>query len=647
MKKIWKSHLLALLLCLSMVLPFLPETVQAADDNSNYVALGDSITTGYGLADSDSNFATILAGSDLILKNLANDGETSEQLAKKLSTDSTYRTAVENAELITLSIGGNDLMNALYNYLADKTGLSAADVRTALEDPTDSNRNSVLGTAMLTIKDFAQSAYATEAVAMFAQNFTTIVNVITNLNPNAMIVVLNQYNPYGYLDNNPAVLSVVEAFEQGVASLNTIFATGAQTGAYVVADVYNAFENADSNPCNAYFNSQTDLSLDFHPNTDGHQLIANTIEKLDLLNHVTASGDTYDRNGFEDVTYTYSCSGSAEFTELQLNGTPLTKDKDYSVFYGNRVVIEEEYLNELLEQGELHEGSTLKLTFRFSEGNSVTKSLFIPETYKVTVNCEPYDDWGYFAANGYSDSSTNVYYAAKGEEVYLEAIPYLNYTFDCWKLGDDVLSEEAGYIFTPDSDITLTMLFSPAPCYLELSPAELDFGVVDVTYDQPDARTVTITNVGENAAVLIIPPSENYVVDELSEHYLDPGSSATFTVRPAANLAKGTYNESIAVYTISADIPQPMSLSLEDEEELIELPEEAMIAAELKVSFQVGKDSVVQTDTNEQSPKTEATNVTPRTGDTNHIFNWLLLLVVSGIAIETYFVINKKRKTNR
>lgn len=644
MKKIWKSPILTLLLCLSMLLPVLPETVHAANDNSNYVALGDSITTGYGLAADESNFATILAGSDLTLNNLAVDGETSGQLFEKLSSDTTYQTAVKSAELITLTIGGNDLMNALYNYLAGKTHLSAEQVKKALTDKNDSNRYMVLTTAMTNIDGFASSQEATAATSTFQNNFTNIIAAIQTLNQNATIVVINQYNPYSRL-NNSMTNSIVSAFDTGVTALNTIFSTSAQTGAYVVANVYDAFKVADENPCNAYFNSQSDLNLDFHPNTDGHQLIANTIEGLDLLNRVTASGDTYDRNGFEYVTYTYSCPSGANFTELQVNGTTLTKDEDYSVFYGNRVIIKNEYLNKLLEQGELLEGSTLKLTFRFSEGNSVTKSLFIPETYKVIVNCEPYDNWGYFAANGNSNNSTNIYYVTKGEEVYLEATPYLNYNFDCWKLGDEILTEDAGFTFTPESDITFTMVFSPAPCYLELSPDELDFGVVDVTYDQPDARTVTITNVGENTAALIIPSSEHYVVNELSECTIEPGSSATFTIRPAANLAKGKYNESIAVYAVSADVQQPMSLYLEDE--VIELPEEAMVAAELKVSFQVGKDSVVQTDTNDQSPKTEATNVTPRTGDNNHVFNWLLLLAVSVLAIGTYFAINKRHKTNR
>ena len=40
---------------------------------------------------------------------------------------------LENADLITITIGGNDLMGALYEYLAEETDNTPEAVKTALE----------------------------------------------------------------------------------------------------------------------------------------------------------------------------------------------------------------------------------------------------------------------------------------------------------------------------------------------------------------------------------------------------------------------------------------------------------------------------------------------------------------------------------
>lgn len=634
MKKTWKTRLFALLLCLSMLLPFLPETVQAA--GMSYVALGDSITTGYGLADDESNFATLLTGSNYSLDNLAAAGETSQSLLAKLS-DNTGETcqAVKNADLITITIGGNDLMNALYTYLAGKTGLSSDEVKNALTDKADPNRQKVLLGAMSNISGFASSPEAAQAMTALANNFSAIIGAIRTANPDVTLIVANQYNPYSHLEGMQGAL-ISSAFEAGIASLNRLISSGAANGGYIVADIYTAFKNAADNPCNAYFNSIADMELDFHPNAYGHLLIATTILNLDVIpiNGVTASRDAYDRNGFVDVEYTLSHPDGISLTEIKIGEETLTEGEAYTLS-GDTVTMSNDYL------GQQKEGETLDLTFCFTEGNTVTKSLLIPETCAITVNSDPVD-CGYFSVNGFSDSSTNVYYAVKGEEIELgaSAYDYLNYEFDCWKLGDEILSEDEYLTITPTSDMTLTMAFSSLPCLLTLSPAELDFGVVDVTYDQPDARTVTITNTGENTVAVMVPSSEHFVVDELSDEFIDPGSSATFTVQPAANLAEGKYSESIPVYAVSANIPQPRAFT----NEVIELPEDA-IAAEVKVSFQVGKDPVVTTETNKQTPtKTETASGTPKTGDSSHAGGWLLLLLASGFGAGAYLVCAKKRK---
>ncbi len=105
--------MLALLLTLCMVLA-LPVGAAAG---SMYLALGDSISKGTDLENVETErFPALVAaelGDDYELVNLAEDGETTTSLLEKLATED-YQTAVASADIITLTIGGNDLMEILY-----------------------------------------------------------------------------------------------------------------------------------------------------------------------------------------------------------------------------------------------------------------------------------------------------------------------------------------------------------------------------------------------------------------------------------------------------------------------------------------------------------------------------------------------------
>lgn len=54
-----RKRLISLCMVLALCLSLLPVTVLAA--SSSYVALGDSITTGYGLGEGEQSFAEIVA----------------------------------------------------------------------------------------------------------------------------------------------------------------------------------------------------------------------------------------------------------------------------------------------------------------------------------------------------------------------------------------------------------------------------------------------------------------------------------------------------------------------------------------------------------------------------------------------------------
>lgn len=321
-----KRRVLSVLLSLCLVLSLLPTAAFA--QGKSYVALGDSITTGDGLAGSEQAFPEIVAeetGYDLT--NLAVSGATSQDLLETLSDDRASD-AVEGADLITITIGGNDLMGALYQFLADKYNegknesdqIDAQRVQIALVDETDEIHSAVLLTALFNISNFATSNQADDALDMVADSLGAVIEQITSMNSDACVIVANQYNPYSHIEGTSAA-AIVNAFEAGVKRLNSeVLEAG---NGYEIADVYTAFKDAADNPCNAYFTSATDMDLDFHPNAYGHDLIAEVVSSL-LAEGEEPGGEDSDPELPEPLV-----------DSLYVNGENILEAQDYTVQCGS------------------------------------------------------------------------------------------------------------------------------------------------------------------------------------------------------------------------------------------------------------------------------------------------------------------------
>ena len=278
-----RKRILSTLLALCLALSLLPASALAAGgEQKSYVALGDSITTGYGLAENETGFAKQVADSNgYTLTNLAQDGATSTDLLEVVTSEANADT-LKNADLITITIGGNDLMNALYAYLADayntqnNTGITADDVKASLAGThSEIQQFTMLILAASKISDFPRSTEATTALGAFTTNLTNIISAIKGNNSSAEIIVVNQYNPYSRLSTGN--LLDLSALDSAVQALNTAISSGATAG-YTVADVYTKFKEAENNPCNASVSPS--INLDFHPDATGHGLIADTISAL-------------------------------------------------------------------------------------------------------------------------------------------------------------------------------------------------------------------------------------------------------------------------------------------------------------------------------------------------------------------------------
>ena len=305
-----KRKFLAILLSLAMLFTLLPPGAALAASPS-YVALGDSITTGYGLS-ADNNVETnkslsfaaqVATNNNFALNNLAENGETSASLLDKLtkSDDPDYETvteAVKSADVITITIGGNDLMDALYEYLATRnSSLGTAD---QIAEKLAKGEFNALELYLLigSIQGFDPS----NALSTFESNLPKIINAIQDINADVPIVVTTQYDPYGHIDTSSldgSIKSTIElvlaVFTSGVQALNDKIKV--QNAGYTVADVYSKFEerNTSSVPlCNARFAAlddyNLDYNLDFHPNADGHKVIADVVgDAMKIVTGVTVS----------------------------------------------------------------------------------------------------------------------------------------------------------------------------------------------------------------------------------------------------------------------------------------------------------------------------------------------------------------------
>lgn len=259
-----------LLLCCGMV----PASASAAGTGS-YVALGDSISAGYGLSEGELSFPERLAQSTgyALADFSSSDGVTSQALLETLSQPE-VADAVKNADVITITVGGNDLMNALYEYLADAPGVSmtADQIRDGLVNGTIKDPL-VLLTLMNSLSGFPKSSHAEDALTTLRTNLSSALAQIKVMNPDVTCIIANQYNPYWHI-KEAAAIGIVLTFETGVLDLNTTLAEVAQTQGVTAVDVYGAFHVSADNPCNADFTAIDDFNLDFHPNALGHQLIA-------------------------------------------------------------------------------------------------------------------------------------------------------------------------------------------------------------------------------------------------------------------------------------------------------------------------------------------------------------------------------------
>ncbi|WP_240050886.1 GDSL-type esterase/lipase family protein [Metabacillus litoralis] len=256
-KKLVTLSLLLLLIGMSIT----PATsANELDEKLTIVSLGDSITMGWGIDNQDPNtqspsaFPFLIGNSHNEVLNVSYPGWTSGELLSAVSLDIS-KEKLQQADVVTLNIGANDLLQAINLQEFIKSGKS-------LTDPAD--------VAEIQGKVAATSAEITK-------NLSSIINVIKQ-ETDAPILLYSLYNPFGP-DTDPQSIS------------SQLYLVGNLITESVNTSVYNPMaSNTGSHyldSYSAYDGKQAEYIIpeDIHPNKVGQQILADlaTAKLLDLF----------------------------------------------------------------------------------------------------------------------------------------------------------------------------------------------------------------------------------------------------------------------------------------------------------------------------------------------------------------------------
>lgn len=271
---------MAVLLMGAAILPAIAASANNGKNKyGNMLVLGDSISTGYGLQNYTpggdpylcQSYGNILAAS-LGLENGKNyinravNGDASYDLLALLPS---MGENIKAAELIVISIGGNDLLHILPQFASSLTGRTVTDLQAA------ASAVMAMDSTVLSQKlaDPAGLTIVLGAISEYSKNLPLIIEGIHTVNPTARVIFLAQYNPMAGSFVSP---EFGEFAGNAIDSLNLALNTAVEASGYgyEVADIPSVI--------NVNAVGYTNISdADIHPNADGHAKIAEYL--IDLI----------------------------------------------------------------------------------------------------------------------------------------------------------------------------------------------------------------------------------------------------------------------------------------------------------------------------------------------------------------------------
>ncbi|WP_164847973.1 SGNH/GDSL hydrolase family protein [Lacticaseibacillus hulanensis] len=216
---------------------------KVADHKLVLTAVGDSLTHGVGDTTDQGGYVPLIAqdievetGMKVQTSNFGVTGDTSQQIKKRVVKDKKLIKQLKRADVITMTVGGNDLMHLLQNNLLD---INTKDVN--------------------------------KGISKFQTHLKSLIHAVRKNNPSAPIYVFGIYNPfYVYFPNVVKMQTSVHDWNN-----ETKKTLGQMDNTYFV-DIDSVLTKGDSDSSASATNASKAVNRliygkdHFHPNNAGY-----------------------------------------------------------------------------------------------------------------------------------------------------------------------------------------------------------------------------------------------------------------------------------------------------------------------------------------------------------------------------------------
>lgn len=222
----------------------------------HYVALGDSLTEGVGDSTNQGGFVPLLSqqltnqyGYQVEAVNYGVAGNTSKQILKRMQETPEIVASLKEADLLTLTVGGNDLRQVILSNILD-----------------------------LNIQSFDKPSKA------YSKRLVQIVEEARKANPDLLIYVLGIYNPYYLYFPDMTDMQIIvnnwnQVTEATLADFEGVYFVPINDLLYQGIDGQSGI--AQPNETNQTVNNLLYKEDNFHPNHTGYEIMKQAVwEKI-------------------------------------------------------------------------------------------------------------------------------------------------------------------------------------------------------------------------------------------------------------------------------------------------------------------------------------------------------------------------------
>lgn len=227
----------------------------------NYVAIGDSLTEGVGDQTNQGGFIPLLSNAiseisdvNVVSQNFGVAGNTSTQIYKRMTKEKKIQSAIKKADVITITVGGNDVMKVIRTQLTNLT-------ENSFEKPAQT----------------------------YQKQLTKIFDFIRDNNPNAQVYVLGIYNPF-YL-NFPDITEMQDIINHWNQTTQETIAQQKQMYFVPINDLLYQGVNGSKGVTTSDGEVQTITNNalfeedHFHPNNIGYQIMSDAVAEAYKEHH--------------------------------------------------------------------------------------------------------------------------------------------------------------------------------------------------------------------------------------------------------------------------------------------------------------------------------------------------------------------------